>query len=414
MLVDTGGVELSREDAFQIPIRAQAQLAAQQADLIILLVDGKTGLTSDDEELARLIKRARVPIFLVVNKVDEPDSESESWDFYRLGLGKPWTVSATHGTGTGDLLDGLLEALPPADTNTAADADTTGDDHEPASAANPDFSARAIRVALIGRPNAGKSTLLNRLAGTERSIVSEEAGTTRDAVDIHIESAGRSYVLIDTAGLRRKALIDSDVEYYGFVRAMRAIDRADIAVLVIDAGVGLTDQDQRIASYAIARGCGMVIVLNKWDLMHAASQDPAADAIRENRELLLARLEDRLTYASWAELVRVSATRGKNCHTILPATAAAFDHYCVHIPTSALNRLLSELREFGHVPAHGSRRLRLNYVTQTHQAPPGFTFFCNYPQLADDAFQRYLERRLRETFDLTGTPVFLKFRKKDD
>jgi len=398
LLVDTGGIELARDDAFQSGIRAQAEIATNQADVIIFLVDGQTGLTTDDEELAKLLKRTKKPLFLAVNKVDNPGSEAETYDFWNLGVGTPHPISATHGNGTGDLLDEIIKALPtlPEDSG----ALTTSDD-------NP------IKLALIGRPNAGKSSLTNQLARAERSIVSDIAGTTRDAVDTTITdpATGRTFTLIDTAGIRRKALIDTDVEYYGFVRAMRAIDRSDVTLLIIDAEIGLTDQDQRIASYAQERGSAIVVLLNKWDTMRQTSPDEA-DAAEYARETLLSRVEDRLNFISWAPIIRTSATTGRALDRVLPAAAAAFDNYAATFSTSALNRFLTELRQQGHTVSKGAQRLSIKYVAQTHYEPPGFTFFCNAPQLIDDSYARYLENRLRENFDLAGTPVILKFKRK--
>ncbi|MDR1776193.1 MAG: ribosome biogenesis GTPase Der [Actinomycetes bacterium] len=396
-LVDTGGVETARDDAFQTGIRTQAMIAASQADVIVMVVDGTSGLAADDDELAGLIKRTKKPLFLVVNKVDDPDNESAGWEFWQLGLGEPWIVSALHGTGTGDLLDALVDALP---------ADVGEDDLET------DY----IKVALIGRPNAGKSSLVNRLAGTERSIVSAVAGTTRDAIDTTFTADGRDWLLIDTAGLRRKALIDSDVEYYGFVRAMRAMDRCDVALLVVDSEIGLTDQDQRVANYAIERGCALVVLLNKWDLMRTGAvdaRDADPEAAERARQLLLDRVADRLDFASFAPVLRISALTGRGADKILSTAATAYDHHRAELSTAALNRLLTELRDFGHTVSRGARRLRVNYVTQTGTAPPQLTFFCNHPDLADDNFRRYLENRVRERFDLTGTPLRLRFRKKD-
>lgn len=382
MLIDTGGIEVSKDDAFQASIRAQAQVATEEADVIVFLVDGKSGVTSDDEEVANLLKRAKKPVFLAVNKVDNPGSEAETYEFWSLGLGTPHPISSTHGHGTGDLLDEVVATLPVVE--------------EPQ-------DDGALSVALIGRPNAGKSSLANRLTGTERSIVSDVAGTTRDAIDTTIVRDGVLYRFVDTAGLRKKSAIDEDIEYYGFVRAMRAIDRAQIALLVIDATVGLTDQDQRIASYAADRGCGMAIVLNKWDLM----DDP------EEKERLLSHIEDRLDFISWAPLIRVSALTGKNTQKIFDHLLTIYAHYRQEIPTSALNRLLTEMRDFGHTINKGGKSLRLNYVTQTHVAPPGFTFFANFPQIIDDNYRRYVENRMRDAFDFSGTPIYLKFKKKD-
>ena len=381
MLVDTGGIEMGKDDAFQASIRLQAEMATREADAIILVVDGKLGITPDDEEIARLLKKSDSPVFLAVNKVDTPGSEQETYEFWNLGLGTPWPISATHGNGTGDLLDEVVRDLPEAE---------------------PEVDDGAIRVAVIGRPNAGKSSITNRLIGQDRSIVSDVPGTTRDAVDTTVEHDGQLYRFIDTAGLRRLGIINEDVEYYGFVRAMRAIDLCDVALLIVDSQVGLTDQDQRVASYAKDRGCAMVVVLNKWDLMTDEYE----------RNLLLDLIEDRLMFVGWAPVVRLSALTGKNVHKIWLHIDAAYHNYCKVVPTSQLNNLLSELREFGHTVNKRGKTLRIHYVTQTGSEPPVFTFFANYPALVDDNFERYLENRLRERFGFEGTPLYLKFKPK--
>lgn len=382
MLIDTGGIESAKDDPFAESITAQALVATEESDVVIVLVDGSTGVTAGDEEVARKLKRAAVPVFLVVNKMDTPGRDDQIHEFWSLGLGQPWPVSATHGHGTGDLLDAVVEALP-----------------EP----RPVVESDTIDVAIIGKPNAGKSSLLNRLVGAERAIVSEVAGTTRDALDVVIEREGRHYRFIDTAGIRRKAKIDADVEYYGFVRAMRAIDNAEVALLVIDATLGITDQDQRVARFAAERGCGLVLLLNKWDLV----------TDEEWREELTYQLEDRLGFVSYAPVVRISALTGAKVHRIFQALTTVWQNYTQEIPTSALNRLLTEMRDFGHTVSKGARTLRVHYVTQTRTAPPEFTFFANHPTLADDNFRRYVENRLRQGFDFVGTPIMLKFRKKD-
>ncbi len=382
LLIDTGGIESGDSDAFQSSIRSQALMAVDEADAIVFLVDGKTGLTPDDEEVARILKRGGKPVFLVVNKVDTPGSEAETYEFWSLGLDTPWPVSSTHGHGTGDLLDALVQALP---------------------ASEPDLERDTIDVAIIGRPNAGKSSLLNRMTGVERSIVSDVAGTTRDAIDMVVERDAERYRLVDTAGIRRRSAIDEDVEYYGFVRAMRAIDRAHVALLVIDSTVGLTDGDQRIARFAEERGCAIIILLNKWDAVETA----------EEKDDLVARVGDRLGFVGFAPVLRVSALTGRGVDRIWGAISSVYANYVQQIPTSQLNKLLTELREFGHTKHEGGRSLRLQYVTQTRTAPPGFTFFANHPGMVDENFRRYIENRLRERFDLTGTPVLLRFRKKD-
>ena len=258
-------------------------------------------------------------------------------------------------------------------------------------------------MAIIGRPNAGKSSLTNKMTSTERSIVSDVAGTTRDAVDTLVHHDGKPYTIVDTAGLRRAAKIDEDVEYYGFVRAMRAIDRADVAVLVIDGTLGLTDQDQRVAKFAQERGCAMVIALNKWDIVEGPE---AKAAVRE-------RIEDRLTYVGYAPVVAISALTGKNVHRIWEAIDTAFANYSKTIPTNQLNAWLAEIRETGHTISKQKTVLRMKYITQTGTCPPVFTFFANRPDIVDDNYERFLENRMRKHFDLTGTPVRFKFKKKD-
>lgn len=384
-LVDTGGIEMGDDDAFQGSIRNQALAGANEADVVLFLVDGKTGVNADDEAVARILRKTSKPVFLVVNKLDTPNREDEIWEFYQLGLGDPWPVSAMHGHGTGDLLDAVVEELKQVELPADADEDD------------------GINVAIIGRPNAGKSSLTNKLTANERSIVSDVAGTTRDAIDTHIVHDGKRYTIVDTAGLRRKSQIDEDVEYYGFVRAMRAIDRANVALLVIDSTLGLTDQDQRVAGFAAERGCAMVIVLNKWDLV----EGPEAKA--EIRE----RIADRLTFVGYAPVIAISALTGKKVDRIWDAVDTAFENYSQTVPTNRLNTWLQGIREFGHTVSKGKAVLRMKYVTQTATCPPQFTFFANRPDLVDDNFERYLENRLRENFDLVGTPIRIKFKKKD-
>lgn len=382
-LIDTGGIELGSDDAFQGSITAQAMAATKEADVIVFLVDGKTGINADDEEVARILRRTHKPVLLAVNKLDRVEDESEMWEFLRLGLGDPWPVSALHGTGTGDLLDEVVSHFP--DDKVENDV------------------LDSINVAIIGRPNAGKSSLTNKLTQGDRSIVSDVAGTTRDAIDTTIEHDGQYYTIVDTAGLRKKSVIHEDVEYYGFVRAMRAIDRADVVLLVIDSTLGLTDQDQRVAGMAAERGCAMVVLLNKWDLVKGP------EAKQEIRDFI----EDRLMFVGYAPVIAISALSGKNVHRIWDAIDNAYANYASSISTSKLNNWLEEIREFGHTISKGKRILRLKYVTQTGTKPPFFTFFCNHPDLVEPSFERYLENRLRKTFGFEGTPIRMKFKKKD-
>ena len=386
-LIDTGGIEMGTEDQFQGSIRSQAFEATNEADVIVFIVDGKTGINADDEEVARILRKTSKPVLLAVNKLDTPNKLDELWEFYQLGLGDPFPISATHGHGTGDLLDEVVDHLRKVDCSFEDEED---DGH-------------IINVAIIGRPNAGKSSLTNRLTNNDRSIVSDVAGTTRDAIDTVVVHDGKKYRIVDTAGLRRKSQIDEDVEYYGFVRAMRAIDRADVALLVIDGSIGLTDQDQRVAGFAAERGCAMIIVLNKWDLV----EGPEAKA--EVRE----RIEDRMTFVGYAPVVATCALTGKKVDRIWEAVDKAYAGFSQTISTNKLNSWLSSIRESGHTVSQGKAVLRLKYVTQTGTCPPHFTVFVNRPDLVTDNYERFLENRLRKTFDLEGTPIRLKFKKND-
>ena len=386
-LIDTGGIEMGTEDQFQGSIRSQAFEATNEADVIVFIVDGKTGINADDEEVARILRKTSKPVLLAVNKLDTPNKLDELWEFYQLGLGDPFPISATHGHGTGDLLDEVVDHLRKVDCS----FEDEEDDED------------IINVAIIGRPNAGKSSLTNRLTNNDRSIVSDVAGTTRDAIDTVVVHDGKKYRIVDTAGLRRKSQIDEDVEYYGFVRAMRAIDRADVALLVIDGSIGLTDQDQRVAGFAAERGCAMIIVLNKWDLV----EGPEAKA--EVRE----RIEDRMTFVGYAPVVATCALTGKKVDRIWDAVDKAYAGFSQTISTNKLNSGLSSSRETGHTVSQGKAVLRMKYVTQTGTCPPHFTVFVNRPDLVTDNYERFLENRLRKTFDLEGTPIRLKFKKKD-
>jgi GTP-binding protein len=399
ILIDTGGIEWGADDAFQSSIRAQALLATEEAEAILFMVDARAGITADDTEVARLLKRSGRPVMLLVNKMDDPAREDALWEFYNLGLGNPWPLSSVHGHGTGDLLDELVTLLPNPEAS-AAPSDT--DDPSAGAPAGAD-DPPTINVALIGRPNTGKSSLTNRLVGTERSIVSAIAGTTRDAIDTLVEHEGTHYRIIDTAGIRRKSQISESVEYYSFVRALRAIDRADVALLMIDATIGLTDNDQRIANLADERGCALIVLLNKWDLLTTP----------EEREAVRTQIADRLPFVSYAPAIAISALTGRSVHRIWTAINAAYGNFASTISTPRLNAFLTELRDFGHTISRGKLRLRIHYVTQTGTRPPHFTFFANHPHIIDDTFKRYLENRLRETFPLEGTPVRFKFKKKD-
>ena len=383
-LVDTGGIETGRsDDAFAGRIREQAEAACQEADVIIFVVDATTGVTEEDETVARILRRAGKPVFLVANKLDNPADDKTMWDCYALGLGEPRPISAVHGHGTGDLLDEVVAALP-----------------EPAE--EPEYPEDALRVAIIGRPNVGKSSITNRFAGKNRSIVSDVAGTTRDALDVIVERGEKRYRLVDTAGMRKRNLVHEDVEYYSLVRGLRAIDEAEVCLLVVDASEGVTEQDQKIAGLAIERGCALIILLNKWDLV---TDDHA-------REEVMQSVARRMTFAPWAPVIRVSALTGRSLEKVWAVVDRVGAAHSGQVPTSALNNLLAQMRESGHTIVKGPKRLRIQYANQTGNCPPALTFFCNFPELVDDNYKRYLENRLREQFNLEGTPLRLRFRKK--
>ena len=385
-LVDTGGIEpMKSEDIFSASIRDQALAAAEEADVILFVVDGSVGVTEEDESVARMIKRAKKPTFLLVNKLDNPDREQERhWEFYSLGVGDPIAVSALHGHGTGDLLDDVVALLPESYEEEKIDDGV-------------------LSVAIIGRPNAGKSSLFNKILGSDRSIVSNVAGTTRDAIDTVIERGDKKYRLVDTAGIRKKSTVYENIEYYSMVRGLRAIDRADVALLVIDSSTGMTEQDQKVANLAIERGCAIVVLLNKWDLL---PDDHA-------REQMMETVERRMGMAKWANYLRISALTGRSVEKIWTLVDSAAQNRSARISTSKLNQLLTDMREFGHTIVDGKRRLRMHYVTQTGTNPPAFTFFVNHTDLINDSYRRYIENRMRATFDFKGTPIRLRFRKKD-
>ena len=384
VIIDTGGIEsVKSKDVFAPGIREQAILATQEADVIVFVVDGATGITDEDEEVARIVRKTDKPVFLCVNKKDNPAIEQDNlWDFYALGCGEPMPISATHGHGTGDLLDLVVDAFP-------EEAEEEEDDD-------------ILSIAIVGRPNVGKSSLANRLANKKRSIVSDVAGTTRDAIDSVIEWKGQTIKLVDTAGMRKKSQVHEDVEYYSLVRGLQAIDRADVAMLVVDATVGVTEQDQKVAGMAIDRGCAVVLLINKWDLVDT----------EQKRDDIVASINKRLSFAPWIPFVNISALTGRATDKVLELAVRASEARKQQIRTTELNRLLAEIAESGHTVSDKGRRLKMKYATQTGTKPPVFSIFCNAPDLADDNFQRFIENRMRAKFDLTGTPIRLKFRNK--
>ena len=379
-VVDTGGWLASGGDLDQ-EVSRQAERAVAAADVIVLVVDVAVGITEEDARVASVLRRAGPPVLVVVNKVDDGSRESDAWAFTQLGLGDPYAVSALHGRGSGDLLDAVVGALPPP----APEAEPVEEDAGP-------FS-----IAIVGRPNVGKSTLFNRLVGDERAVVHDQPGTTRDTIDTVIETEDGPLRFVDTAGMRRRSRVDEPTEYYSLVRALEAVDRADAALFVIDATEGVAHQDQRLAERVDAAGTAAIVVLNKWDLVDA-----------EQRRDVLAQVADRLAFLAYAPVVKVSALTGRNLRHVLPALREAEAAYHRRVPTAALNRVLTDAQQRHPPPAVRKHRPRVLYATQGANDPPTFTLFATRELPA--TYLRYLERRIRDAFDLGPTPVKLRVR----
>ena len=387
-LVDTGGW-LAGDDPLDRQVSAQAERAIGEADVLLVAVDTAVGATEEDVQVAKLLRRSGKPVLLVANKVDSEHREADAWSLTRLGLGDPWPVSALHGRGMGDLLDEVVRLLPPADAEAGAGTGAGG-----GGGARERPGDEPPSVAIVGRPNVGKSTLFNRMVGDERSVVHDLPGTTRDAIDTLIETERGPLRLIDTAGMRRKSRTSEGAEYYSLVRALRAIDRADAAVLVIDAGEGVTAQDQRLAERVDAAGSPVVLLLNKWETLDA-----------EAREDAVAQVADRLSFLGYAPLLKVSARTGLGVHKLLPALDQAIEAYHRRIPTAELNKVVQAAQA-----AHPSPGGRVLYATQGATDPPTFTLFASRP--LPQPYLRYLERRIREHFGFGPTPLKIRVRRR--
>jgi GTP-binding protein len=378
-IVDTGGWLAVGGDLDQ-QVSRQAERAVAAAGVIVLVVDVTVGITEEDARVASLLRGAERPVIVAVNKVDDTSRESDAWSFTQLGLGDPHPVSALHGRGSGDLLDAVVEALPPQ-----------------SSEAPPDEGERVLSVAIVGRPNVGKSTLFNRLVGDDRAVVHDEPGTTRDSIDTVIETEEGPLRFVDTAGMRRRSRVDEPTEYYSVVRALEAVDRADAALFVIDATEGVTHQDQRLAERIDAAGTAAIIVFNKWDVTDA-----------DQRKDVLDQAADRLAFLGYAPIVKVSALTGRNIRHVLPALREAEAAYHRRVPTAALNRVVADAQQRHPPPAVRKRRPRVLYATQGASEPPTFTLFATHE--LPETYLRYLERRIRDAFDLGPTPMKLRVR----
>lgn len=384
-LVDTGGVEFTPSHDFSAQIREQVEIALAEADLILFVVDARSGLTPDDREIAQLLRRSRKPVILAANKVDEERLTHETAEFYALGLDPPIPVSAEHGRGVGDLLDQLIAMLP----------------HAPEAAEE----AEEIKVAVVGRPNVGKSSLVNRLLGAERSIVSDIPGTTRDALDTVVERDGTRFVLIDTAGIRRKSRIDEEIERYSVARAFQAIDRADVVFVMIDATELVTEQDQRIAGYAHEAGKGIVLVVNKWDLI--VKDEKSMKRFEEQ-------IKEALKFLTYAPIIFISALQGQRVHQLFELAVYVANQHALRVSTGRLNRALQEALARRQPPSDKGVRLRIFYMTQTQVKPPTFLLFVNRAGLMHYSYQRYLENHLRDSFGFVGTPIRFRLRERAD
>ncbi len=380
-LVDTGGW-MPGGDSLDAKVSAQSEKAIEEADCVLFVVDTVIGITEEDSRIANILRRNGRPVLVVVNKVDDTNRENSIWEFVKLGVGDPYPVSALHGRGTGDLLEDLVAILPAVpEVDSAADA-------PPAD--------KIFSVSIVGRPNVGKSTLFNRLIGDDRSVVHDMPGTTRDAVDTVVETEDGPVRFVDTAGMRRRSKIDEGTEYYSLVRALQAIDRSDVALLVIDSTVGVTAQDQRLAERVDAAGCPVVVVMNKWELLDADARDEVGYQISQ-----------RLHFIGDSPVLKLSALTGKGVHRLLPALAGTIDDYHKRIPTRKVNQVIRAAQAAQPAP-HGGRVL---YATQGAVDPPTFTLFAN-KEIAP-AYLRYLERSLREACDFGSTPIKMRVRKRD-
>ena len=386
VLVDTGGLEPRNNDFMMTKIKQQAEVAMNEADVILFVVDGKNGLNPLDEEVAYLLRKKKKPVILCVNKIDNFQAQQDDvYDFWGLGFEHLIPISGEHKVNLGDMLDLVVDII-----------DQTVEEYE---------EEEGLKLAIIGRPNAGKSSLVNRLSGEERTIVSNIAGTTRDAIDTAIEFDGNRYILIDTAGIRRKSKVEESLEYYSVLRAIKTIKRADVCIWMIDGSEGLTEQDKRIAGIAYEEKKPIIIVINKWDTI----PDKKNDTMKKMREELYA----ELPFLSYAPIEFVSALTGQRTTKLLEHAEAVFAEYNKRISTGLLNTVISDAIIMNNPPTRKGRVVKINYATQISTAPPRFVLFCNYPELVHFSYGRYIENKLRESFGFEGTPIDVIFEHKN-
>ncbi len=380
-IIDTGGITWENSTIDE-EIRAQAEIAIEEADVIVMIADASKGVTDLDERIARLLYRSKKPVLLGINKADNHEQRADIYDFYSLGLGEPIPVSGAHGTGLGDLLDKVVENFPPEAENAADDV---------------------ISFSVIGRPNVGKSSIVNRLLGEDRVIVANEEGTTRDAIDTPFEKDGTKFRVVDTAGIRRRGKVYEKTEKYSVMRAMSALERSDVAILVLDASTGIREQDKHVAGYAHEAGIGVIIAVNKWDVpKKTSSSGKEFEAV----------IRDEFAYLDYAPIVFVSAKTGKGIDDLPKLVEKVYENQSQRIQSSVLNDLLLEASRLVPAPMVKGKRLRVYYMTQVKSNPPTFVVFCNDPELMHFSYQRFLINQLRENFDFTGTPIKILPRKR--
>lgn len=381
-VIDTGGIEIG-DAPFLEEIRQQAEIAIDEADVIILIVNGQDGVTSADEDVAKILFRSRKPVILAVNKVDNPEMRSEIYDFYSLGFGEPFPISGAHGLGLGDLLDEVALHFPKKD--------------------QVEYEEDTIKFSLIGRPNVGKSSLVNAILGEERVIVSEIAGTTRDAIDSVYEYDGQEYVIIDTAGMRKRGKVYESTEKYSVLRAMKAIERSDVVLVVINGEEGIREQDKRIAGYAHDAGKGIVIVVNKWD---AVEKD---EKTMQEFEL---KIRSQFQFLHYAPILFLSAKTRRRLSALLPIIQVVSENHALRVQSSILNEVITDAVAMSPAPTHKGKRLRIYYATQVAVKPPTFVVFVNDTELLHFSYERYLQNQIREAFGFQGTPIHLIARKR--
>ena len=382
-IIDTGGIEPQSDNIILSQMRRQAQIAMETADVIVFIVDGKEGLTGADGEVAQMLRKSKKPVVLVVNKIDNLKDENNAYEFFNLGIGEPIAISASQGLGLGDMLDRIVSFFNEEDLNEVED--------------------EYIRIAMIGKPNVGKSSLINKLLGEERVIVSEIPGTTRDAIDSYLETDEGKFILIDTAGLRRKSKVKEVIERYSVIRTFTAVERADVCILMLDAEEGITDQDEKIIGYAHELGKAIMIIVNKWDLIEKDEKT------MENFKKML---QNSLNFMNYAPYLFISAKTGQRVHKVLKMAKNCYANYSKRISTGVLNDVINKAVLMKEPPVVGIKRLKIYYVTQVASKPPIFVFFVNDFQALHFSYQRYLENQLRESFDFEGSGIKLQFREK--